>query len=135
VSLDPSIPFDILTITIDPADVRGVFEGEHRTALAEVQVIGKAHGGAPPTIVFIAGDANCDSLVDMSDAITLLDSLFRGAGPLCCEASADVTGEGWIDVADAVRILSHLFRSGDAFSRQCERATGSRHTCEQETCP
>jgi hypothetical protein len=137
VRLDPSAEFDILRITIDPADVTGLFEGENRPALAEVEVVGKAGGGgASPTVAFVGGDANCDSLINVSDPVTLMNSLFLGAGALCCEAAADVTFEGAVDISDAVYLLNYLFQGADPWSRlECQRITGAPHGCEQETCP
>lgn len=135
VALDPSTAFDILTITIRAENVTGLFEGESGAALAEVEVIGKGSGGGSPTIAFIKGDVNCDSHVNVTDPITLLDSLFKGSGPLCCEASADATAEGRIDIGDAINLLNLLFRGADPWSLECKRATGSQLTCEQESCP
>ena len=135
VSLDPSTPFDILKITIRAEDVTGLFEGETGAALSEVEVIGKGSGGASPTLVFIEGDVNCDTHVNMPDVVVLLDSLFKGGGALCCDASADTTAEGRIDIADAIFLLSYLYRGGEPPSLKCERVTGSSFTCEQESCP
>jgi hypothetical protein len=138
VPLDPSTAFDVLTITVRAEDVRGVFEGQKGAALAEVEVVGKGHGG-PSTIVFIQGDVNCDAQINITDSVTLLNSLFLGGGALCCEASADATDEGRIDIADAIYLLNFLFRGGDAMHPDaeniCERVTGSPLSCEQEMCP
>lgn len=59
---------------------------------------------------FIRGDANNDGKVDLSDAIFVLNYLFKaGKSPFCLDA-ADANDDGLIDISDAVKILIGLFR-------------------------
>jgi hypothetical protein len=63
--------------------------------------------------LFIRGDANQDSKVDISDAIALLSYLFLGgAAELGCEKSVDADDNGAINITDAIAILEYLFRGG-----------------------
>lgn len=65
----------------------------------------------PPS--FRRGDANGDGTVQLSDAITLLSTLFQGGGaPLTCPDAADSNDNGVIDLADPVFLLSYLFVAG-----------------------
>jgi len=67
-----------------------------------------------PPVELIRGDTNDDGGVDIADAITLLSSLFPGAGtpaPLGCGDAADANDDGGIDIADAIALLSSLFGS------------------------
>ncbi len=59
---------------------------------------------------FKRGDANADSRLDISDAVTVLIYLFEnGRGPLRCEDAGDANDDGVLDIGDAIAILSHLF--------------------------
>ncbi len=58
-----------------------------------------------------AGDANLDSLVDISDVVEILVHLFLG-GPLVCPEAAEVNGDGELDISDATYLIFHLFLGG-----------------------
>lgn len=62
---------------------------------------------------FVRGDANSDGLVDISDAVFILASLFvpGSAEPTCVDA-ADSNDDGTRDISDAVFSLAALFVSG-----------------------
>jgi hypothetical protein len=66
---------------------------------------------------FLRGDANGDNKVDLSDAVAVLEHLFRGrtipALPKCFDR-ADADDNGRVDLSDAVRLLMHLFQGGQA---------------------
>ena len=64
--------------------------------------------------MFLRGNANSDSALNIADAIFNLSYLFaEGAVPTCLDA-ADANDDGAVDIADAIAILSHLFAgSGD----------------------
>ena len=54
------------------------------------------------------GDVNQDGILNLTDALVILNYLFRGGGQPR-RRLADVDLSGRIDVMDAVRILEHLF--------------------------
>jgi hypothetical protein len=99
--------------------------------------------GPPPTGGFqLPGDANQDSVLDVSDGLALLLHLFGGAsGPLPCEGSLssgsgneallNVDGEGAVDLTDAVYLLNYLFRAGPAptLGVRCVRIEGCPSVC------
>ena len=61
---------------------------------------------------FVRADCNLDGLVDVSDAVSTLELLFRGEGlPLSerCAKACDANDDGVLDVSDAVRTLLVLF--------------------------
>jgi hypothetical protein len=61
---------------------------------------------------FICGDANSDGVVELGDAVHVLNYLFKdGPAPAPLEAG-DVNLDDVIDVADAVYILNYLFKGG-----------------------
>ncbi len=58
---------------------------------------------------FKRGDANYDSTVDVTDAITTLNALFLGEETLPCGDSADSNDDGNVDISDAINTLAFLF--------------------------
>lgn len=56
----------------------------------------------------LVGDLDCDSIVDMKDAVLLLQhSIFPDDYPLDYNGSVDFTGDGFIDTNDAILVLQH----------------------------
>lgn len=64
-------------------------------------------------INYVPGDANGDLVVDVADAIHLLNYLFKGGDPPDPMASGDVNNDCVVDVGDAIYILNYLFKGGD----------------------
>jgi hypothetical protein len=63
---------------------------------------------------FRRGDANADGTSDISDAVSILNYLFRGTGAVICKKSADTNDDGALDIADGIYLLEFLFRGGKA---------------------
>ncbi len=63
-------------------------------------------------VVFVRGEANRDGSLNLTDAIAILDHLFRGIA-LTCEDAGDVDDSGSLNLTDAVRLLGYLFQSGE----------------------
>lgn len=68
--------------------------------------------GDPGTRLFVRADADRTGAVNLSDAVFLLNHLFRGGAPPECPDAADVDDDGVVRLTDAVYLLEHLFRSG-----------------------
>ncbi len=66
---------------------------------------------APPAPRFVRGDANLDTLVDLSDAVKILAHLFRGVA-VSCEDALDADDNGGLNVTDALTVLEYIFRNG-----------------------
>ncbi len=64
-----------------------------------------------PVEPFRRGDANCDAVGDVSEAVKILLALFSGLAIPCLDAG-DVNDDGILNLSDAVLLLSHLFRAG-----------------------
>jgi hypothetical protein len=62
--------------------------------------------------IFIRGDANLDDLVNIGDAVAMLDHLFSAAPALCLDA-LDANDDGNADIADPIALLSYLFSGGE----------------------
>ena len=61
-------------------------------------------------VIFLRGDINVDGNLGLSDAIRMLEYLFRGGNSLACPDSADVDDGGNLNLGDAVLLLNALFR-------------------------
>ena len=62
---------------------------------------------------FIRGDTNRDGAVELTDAIVILNHLFRGEAVTTCLVALDVDDSDLIDLTDAIYLLRHLFQGGD----------------------
>lgn len=83
-----------------------------RLALQAFDVRG--YGSAPVFCapLFLRGDSDGDSILNITDPIRVLDFLFRGRSDLRCEDGADANDDGKVDIADPIFSLSFLFRGG-----------------------
>ena len=55
------------------------------------------------------GDATGDGLIDVADALFLINYLFLGTSAPCPMEAGDATCDGIVDVADALLIINYLF--------------------------
>lgn len=62
--------------------------------------------------VFRRGDADDNGNVNLTDAIRILDGLFRGKGLPACPDTADVDDNNQVNLTDAIYLLNSLFRGG-----------------------
>ena len=60
---------------------------------------------------FIRGDVDGDGVPDLTDAIAVLEYLFRH-GVVPCEKAADSNDDGFLDLSDAIAVLFYLFSGG-----------------------
>ena len=104
---------------------------------------GRDDGGSGPSGGWQRpGDANQDGEVDISDAVSLLFSLFGGGRPSlpCGDGGIDAAGNlllldsdgnGRVELTDALYVLSYLFRSGPAPApgSSCVRIEGCPDAC------
>jgi len=61
---------------------------------------------------FIRGDATGEGNLNLTDAVVILDYLFRGAAPPACLDRLDVNDDGAIDIVDPIYLLVHLYAGG-----------------------
>ncbi len=86
---------------------------------------------------FRRGDVDANSVVEISDAITLLNYLFRGEREPQCIDAADANDSGSINVTDAITILLNLFRGTSLPEPRAncdEDPTADTISCLQSTC-
>jgi hypothetical protein len=60
------------------------------------------------------GDVNGDEIIDVGDAIHVLNYLFKGGSAPDPMATGDCNCDDIIDLGDVVRLLNYLFKGGDA---------------------
>jgi hypothetical protein len=63
---------------------------------------------------FRRGDCNDDGIVDISDAVCILNWLFLGGAEPGCLATTNTNEDTGADLSDAVYLLGHLFGGGPA---------------------
>jgi len=134
-SVAPDHVFDRVEVVVERSDTNGAYEGREGVALAEIEVVARVAG--EPFARFVRGDANCDTLVHLTDAVVILRRLFQGGAALCCRAAADVDEDRNIALTDAVFILNFLFRAGaepPEPSRVCEPAAWAGIDCATSSC-
>jgi dockerin type I repeat protein len=75
-------------------------------------------GNGPHCITYISsyvcGDANHDGLVNISDAVWILNYIFRGGAPPNPLEAGDASADGLVNVSDAVWIQNYIFKGGNA---------------------
>jgi hypothetical protein len=81
---------------------RDTLDPEVEDGSVEVSIIGDVG-------IFVRGDANMDSGIDVSDPIRILGALFLGEDNFPCSDAADANDDGGIDISDPVNILDYLF--------------------------
>jgi hypothetical protein len=65
-------------------------------------------------IPFLRGDCNDDGAIDISDAVSMLNWLFRGGTEPGCMAATNANGDAATDISDAAYLLNHLFLGSSA---------------------
>lgn len=75
--------------------------------------------GFPDGCDFPCGDASTDSILNVGDAVFLVNYIFKGGpapDPVC---TADANGDTQINVADAVYLINYIFKGGPAPVEVC----------------
>jgi hypothetical protein len=68
---------------------------------------------ANPEAAAARGDVDRSAVLDITDAILILHTLFLGASA-ACPGAMDADGSGRADISDAMFVLNHLFQGGPA---------------------
>ncbi len=66
----------------------------------------------PKNALFVRGDSNNDSLIDVADVVHLLLYLFRGGDRPDCLDAADFDNDGLINITDPVFMTLYIFEDG-----------------------
>lgn len=71
-------------------------------------------GAGTRDLFFIRADADLNGVVELTDAIAVLNFLFLGGSLPDCVDAADANDDGTLDITDPIRILSFLYIGGEA---------------------
>ena len=82
---------------------------------------------------FTRGDVNLDGLVDLTDAIALLEFLFLGVGTLLCEDGSDANDDGELDLADPITVVQRIL-GGPLLPAPTDRSLGPDPTDDVLNC-
>lgn len=63
---------------------------------------------------YLCGDPNADEVIDLEDAVYLLNYLFKNGDPPNLLEAGDANCDGSVQVGDAVYLLNYLFKNGPA---------------------
>lgn len=69
---------------------------------------------------YVKGDANGDGVVDIADAVCIVNHVVGKETPAFVANAADANGDGVVDIADAVRIVNLVVGKIDALARQLD---------------
>lgn len=87
--------------------------------------------------IFLRGDGNNDTRVDIGDGIFVLNYLFLGGPAGTCLAASDADGNGSVEMTDAVAIISYQLLMGPPLAApfpECGEGSMS-DDCAQSSCP
>ncbi len=63
---------------------------------------------------FVRGDVNTDGVVNVTDAVSLLQHLFNSQGAPSCDSTTDIDASGSANINDPIVLLQFLFQNGTA---------------------
>jgi hypothetical protein len=72
------------------------------------------HGISSGSCCSLAGDANNDNAVNVSDAVYIINYVFIGGLPPYCMQEGDANADNSVNVSDAVYIINYVFIEGPA---------------------
>ena len=114
VHFDPDSPTD----TFDPNFGDLTFSEELKALgavdgmLPSLMAVGSDDGVSRSQTVFVRGRVNAGVVIDLSDAVYLLNYLFAGASAPQPLVAADVNSDDFVDLSDGVFLLQYLFLGG-----------------------
>ncbi len=65
-----------------------------------------------PEIDYQCGDASGDGIVNVGDAVFLINFIWREGAPPIPYVAGDAKGDGFIDIGDVVQLIDYIFRDG-----------------------
>jgi hypothetical protein len=66
------------------------------------------------------GNVNGDAVVNVSDAVFLINTVFRGGPPPPSPEAADANCDGGVNISDAVYLINLVFRGGPEPCAECK---------------
>jgi len=72
------------------------------------------HGITASSCCVLAGDANADAVVNVGDAVFIVNYVFKGGTAPSCLPAADANADAVVNVGDAVYLVNYVFKGGSA---------------------
>jgi hypothetical protein len=127
VSVQPSHPNftgEVLEVIISTTDFLDTY-GSIIDTIDKVYTVSWRYSGEPQTEnvfglitvigqLYVPGDANGDWVVNVADAVSLINYVFKGGPPPVPLEAGDANCDGSPDIGDAVYIISYVFKGGPA---------------------
>jgi len=111
-TIDPATaPDQVLTADFAPWTTVGVMFVIDDRAQSVPNLFGGFVTALPPLNI-LRGDCNNDVVVDLADAIHVLNVIFFGGSLLGCEVACDHNGDTTFDVADYIYMVNYFFLDG-----------------------
>ncbi len=94
----------------------------------------------PPPLLgpYVLCDANSDALVNLADAVWVVNALVRGGDPFACLIAADCNTDDLVDLSDAITIAHGLFGLGSLPPLVCDTFDAAEFPdnlgCDSATC-
>ncbi len=104
------------TLNSPYAVVFHVDDGRDSTDTDSVEITVLPYDVAPSTM---PGDANGDGILDVSDAVFIVNYLFQGGPPSNPPSAGDINGDCFIGLSDLVWLLNFLYRGGPPPQIRC----------------
>lgn len=93
-------------------EVKGKITGSSNSYPEYQDWIGEMGEASLFTVAYLGGDANGDGVIDLGDAVHVLNYLFKNGPAPVPVAAGDANADGLIDLADVVYLLNYLFKGG-----------------------
>ena len=98
------------TFAIEAVPQSGAYPNNRYTVMRRIMNWFGVGRSAPE---YMHGDANSDQILDLADAIYLLNYLFKGANPPVPLNAGDANCDGPVDLADVIYLLNYLFKGAN----------------------
>ncbi len=72
-----------------------------------------------PPVVYMCGDATGDDAIDISDAVHIINYIFKSGPPPDPVCIGDADGDADISISDAVYLITYIFKSGPPPPETC----------------
>ena len=69
------------------------------------------------TMVYLCGDGNADTVLNIADAVFLINYVFKGGPAPDPECVGDANGDDAVNLADAVCLINYVFKGGQSAGR------------------
>jgi hypothetical protein len=104
---------DTVTVTFNAADLEtGTYTGQVVISSNDLETPEWTIPVSLTVQSYVCGDANGDGDVNVSDAVYLIEYIFKSGPPPDPLPAGDADGNGDVNIADAIYLINYIFKSG-----------------------